>query len=471
MTLKTKLLSLIVVSAIAPFFAIVLFIPLWIEANVASRPLLLNANMRTYAHKIAQDFEKTHEFRSVLPQSAAKELFLQMPLWRRFLFGYPGFLGSDPDKISFHLLVLNESNQIIYSDLPELGLETQNSAAHILERAQSLFPEAYMSLEKIAGDVPYTYLAIYENLEENSNVPPPWLLGFGLVLGILVISGLVSSLIIGRTAGAIKRLQFGAQRIAEGNLQGNIDVRGSDEISQLSRDFEEMRKALEESTARRSRFLMSVSHDLKTPLTSLKGYLEALDDGLAVSAEERKQYIRILRAKSETLEHRIQELIDFARIETREWRKNLEDLDLRDFLLDFCSLVQDETRVNGRKFSYEVDLPSASLVKADPRLFTRALENLVNNAYNHGGPGVSLRLGAFKKNDLYSIRIEDNGPGISEADRKYIFDDFYRGGRQSGHDGLGLGLSIVRSVIVAHGWKLEARPSDLGGACLEITLR
>ncbi len=276
-----------------------------------------------------------------------------------------------------------------------------------------------------------------------------------LFLLLLGLAAIVSSLMLSSTNRSIKNLEEATNLIAAGNLNFSLYAEGDDELASLTRSFDKMRKALKEELDRRSRFLMAVSHDLKTPLTSIRGYLEAITDGFAEDPEIMNKYLHIIADKSNLLENRILELIDFVKMETGEWQLKQGEFNLKEYLEELARLYSDDARVLGRNFSYSVDIDDDVTVTGDRSLISRALENLFNNAVRYTRANDSIRMRVYREKDKIIISISDTGPGMSGEELELIFDPFYRGSRSRREQGFGLGLSIVRSIIHAHNWEIR----------------
>ncbi|MFP4562581.1 MAG: ATP-binding protein [Spirochaetia bacterium] len=289
-----------------------------------------------------------------------------------------------------------------------------------------------------------------------------------LFLLLLGLAAIVSSVMLSTTNKSIQNLEEATKKIAAGNLDFSLQTEGDDELASLTSSFDSMRKALKEELARRSRFLMAVSHDLKTPLTSIEGYIEAIIDGYADDPELLKRYLHIVQDKSKVLESRILELIDFVKMETGEWQLKQTEINLKSFLLEAAKTYKDDASVLGRDFYYSIDIADDVTVSADGNLVSRALENLFNNAVRYTEYGDTIWMRAFQGKDEVTVQIEDSGPGIPKEEVDLIFDAFYRGSRSRREQGFGLGLSIVRSIIHAHTWDIDVQSQPDVGTVFSI---
>jgi signal transduction histidine kinase len=278
---------------------------------------------------------------------------------------------------------------------------------------------------------------------------------FVLIMSIVIIRSITRSVLV---------LEEATRRIAEGELDLQMDVsntgflRRDNEITSLTYSLNRMRLALKEEGQRRSRFIMGISHDLKTPLTLIKGYTEAIRDGVAAGTEGRNNSLAIIAGKVEQLEGMINDLINFVRLDTGEWRGTLHNVKLRDFLEAQGLRFKDDAELLRRRAEYRIEVPGDLSVSMDEALVSRALENLVTNALRYTGEGDTVRLGAFVVNksgeEGVIIEVEDSGPGIAESDLPHVFEMFYRGGNSRRRQGMGMGLPVVKGIMDSHGWEI-----------------
>lgn len=274
------------------------------------------------------------------------------------------------------------------------------------------------------------------------------------IFTLIVFSAVMITLIVRSFNRSVRKLESATRRIAEGDLDFELEIKGKDEISSLTSSFDSMRRELKEGNARRSRFLMGVSHDLKTPLTSIEGYLEAIADGLADEPEKLERYHGVIQEKSKVLEERIAELIDYVNMETGEWRMRREAIELAGFFRQISDIYREDASVFNRRFSSDIALPEGVCVAADRGLLLRCFENLFNNSIRYTRENDTISLRAFLKKGEVMVVLEDTGMGIQEKDLDMVFEPFYRGTGSRREQGSGLGLSIVKSIIDTHGWRI-----------------
>ncbi len=263
---------------------------------------------------------------------------------------------------------------------------------------------------------------------------------------------------------SIITLRDAAVRISSGDLEFQLDTSGTDEFAEVRRSFETMRGTIREEYDRRARFTLGVSHDLKTPLALIKGYAEAIEDGHAADPAKLARYVRIIRERSDLLQERIAHLISFLKLETGEWLSTLKPVALGAFLEECGATAATDARLEGRSVESHIRLPGDLVVRLDPVLVRRAIENLIHNALSHSPAGAWVRLEA--RADVGAgrvlIAVANGGFTLPAADLALLSEPFYRGDSARSGAGAGLGLSIVRSVVESHGWTLHIDDSVPG---------
>ncbi len=275
---------------------------------------------------------------------------------------------------------------------------------------------------------------------------PLSLLGFLTLMSILIIRSINRS---------ISRLEEATRRISEGNLDFELRVQGNDRIASLTRSFDRMRERVKEEAAARSRFILGVSHDLKTPLSSITGYLDAIRDGLATSPQILEKYLAIILDKTGLLESRISQLIDFVKLETSEWKRSREPVRLQAFLEEAATVFATEAEARGLHLVCRLQLPEILEVSMDADLVFRALENVMDNAFRHAPLGSEVGFEASRRDRTIVLRLRNRGEPIASEDLPFLFEPFYRGSNARRETGFGLGLSVVKSVVFSHGWQIE----------------
>lgn len=299
---------------------------------------------------------------------------------------------------------------------------------------------------------------------------------------ILVFTALSIGLWIYRSiATPLVKLKKATQNIKDGNLDFVLEVDGDDEFSELCRDFEEMRKRLKESAEEKvlldkenKELISNISHDLKTPITAVKGYVEGIMDGVADTPEKMDRYIKTIYNKTNEMDHLINELTFYSKIDTNRIPYTFSKLNVEDYFSDCAEEVGLELETRGIELVYANYVESDVLVIADGEQIRRVIHNIISNAVKYmEKPKGIIQIRVKDVGDFIQVEIEDNGKGIAAKDLMYIFDRFYRTdvSRNSSKGGSGIGLSIVKKILEDHGGKVWAT-SRLGiGTIMYFVLR
>lgn len=299
---------------------------------------------------------------------------------------------------------------------------------------------------------------------------------------ILISVALVVGLWVYRSiAVPLVKLKKATQNIKEGNLDFVLDVEGKDEFSELCQDFEEMRRRLKESTEEKSliekenrELISNISHDLKTPITAVIGYVEGIMDGVADTPEKMDRYVRTIYNKTNEMDHLINELTFYSKIDTNRIPYTFNKLNVEDYFEDCSEEVGLELETRGIELVYANYVEKDVMVIADGEQIRRVIHNIISNAIKYmDKPKGIIQIRIKDVGDFIQIEIEDNGKGIGPKDLPYIFDRFYRTdvSRNSSKGGSGIGLSIVKKILEDHGGKVWAT-SRLGiGTIMYFVLR
>lgn len=296
-----------------------------------------------------------------------------------------------------------------------------------------------------------------------------WIFVMILTGSTILAASIMSTIFLQKSTRSIDQLEKATQEIAGGNLDFSLDPKGRDEIANLARSFNAMRISLKEEMAIRNRFLMGVSHDLKTPLTTIEGYIEAIKDGL-ISQSELPDVMDRLQRKSRLLESRILELITYVKMETGEWRLSLESVQLQSVLEDLDEVYSEEVNIVNRKFRLDNRISGDVLVRMDTGLFVRMMENLVNNAMKYSAAHSEIVLKIEKQSDGVCLSVINRGEVIPDDKIELLFEPFFRVSNSRNAPGFGLGLSIVKSIVDAHGWAIRLTSTEEDGTAFRVMI-
>ena len=298
---------------------------------------------------------------------------------------------------------------------------------------------------------------------------------------LLITAVLIGAWIYCSIAIPIEKLKKATQNIRDGNLDFVLDVDGKDEISELCQDFEEMRIRLKESAEEKvnldkenKELISNISHDLKTPITAVKGYVEGIMDGVADTPEKMDRYVRTIYNKTNEMDHLINELTFYSKIDTNRIPYTFSKLNVEDYFSDCAEEVGLELETRGIELVYANYVEGNVQVIADGEQIRRVIHNIISNAIKYmEKPKGIIQIRVKDVGDFIQVEIEDNGKGIAAKDLPYIFDRFYRTdvSRNSSKGGSGIGLSIVKKIMEDHGGKVWAT-SRLGiGTIMYFVLR
>ena len=302
-----------------------------------------------------------------------------------------------------------------------------------------------------------------------------------IIIVILVVTAALLMLwIYAGISVPLNKLRNATHKIAEGNLNFTMEVTGEDEISDLCRDFEEMRKRLLESTEQKLEYdqeskelISNISHDLKTPLTAIKGYVEGIMDGVADTPEKMDRYIRTIYNKTNDMDRLINELTFYSKIDANRIPYTFNKINVKNYFEDCVEEMGIELESKGFAFSYKNEVGDDVEVIADAEQIKRVINNIVSNSVKYmdkSDPRIDIRVKDV--GDFVQIEIEDNGRGIGTKELPNIFERFYRAdASRHSAGGSGIGLSIVKKIIEDHGGKIWASSTLGKGTVMYFVLR
>lgn len=278
-------------------------------------------------------------------------------------------------------------------------------------------------------------------------------------IGALALAAVIGWLVAGRVLLPIRQVRATAERISETDLTRRIDVRGRDDVADLAATFNRMLDRLEDAFASQRRFVDDAGHELRTPITVIRGHLELMGD----DPEDREHTLELVTSELARMQRIVEELLLLARADQPDFVQT-QPVNLTDLTLD----VFDNARVLGdRKWSI-AEVAEAS-VWADGQRLTQALMQLVSNAVRYTEDGAEITIGSRVADGRVLLWVADRGRGIDPADMSTIFERFQRGQRRRG-EGAGLGLPIVRSIARAHEGDVEVESKPGEGARFALNL-
>ena len=282
---------------------------------------------------------------------------------------------------------------------------------------------------------------------------------------IFVIICAVATCCISRTiTSSLSHLVKQTEKIAKGDLtpqEQRTPAKSRNEFTDLTEHIDSMRAALLDAKRKQQRFIMGITHDLRTPISVIKGYTEALYDGVITSEEETKKSLEIINVKTSQLEEMITSLINYCTFFRDNFRRQITPHCIKKQLETFAKSAETTGRIFHRKISCNINLLESTDIPVNEQLLARALENLFGNALRYTEDDGEITITADESDEYITITFSDTGCGIAEKDISHLFDLFYRGTNSRREQGLGIGLSVVKDIVDLHGWSIDIR-SELG---------
>jgi signal transduction histidine kinase len=309
----------------------------------------------------------------------------------------------------------------------------------------------------------------------------PTLVTVGLIL-VGIGTTCAAFLIFAPVRGRLQSLEEAARQVGSGDLTARAREDGRDEVAAVAATFNQMTKDLasraeELQAADRSRRMLfaDVSHELMTPLTAMRGYIETLSmTSFTIDAETRARYLSIINDETTRLEHIVRDLLDMARLEASRESIDKQDVPLEDLFGRVQARHEREAQLKSVEISSSI-APGAEIVAGDPLRLEQALQNLAANALRHTPAGGRIELLAQPHGRDIMISVKDNGSGIASEHLPHVFDRFYkvdpsRDVSSSAGAGSGLGLSIVKTIVERHGGSISVSSAPVNGTEFTILL-
>lgn len=386
-------------------------------------------------------------------------------------------------KNSYLVVCVDDEYSYIGSD--DLTMDQMNE---VLEEETDIYEYVesegiiYSSVDITFSDGTTGQIYIFTRI--NNQIPEIRRFIYVMILLVFLVLVVTASLLVMWIYRSIIRpigaLRVAATNIKEGNLDFDMDIR-NDEMGELAADFDAMRQRLKdnaveklESDAETKQLISNISHDLKTPLTAIKGYVEGIMDGVADTPDKMDKYIHTIYTKANDMDTLIDELTLFSKIDSNRIPYNFIRLDVNEYFEDCAYDLEAELTAKGIGFAYFNYITEGTTIIADPEQLKRVINNLISNSvkYMDKQKGlINLKLSEDDENIL--IEEEDNGSGIASKDLPYIFDRFYRAdaSRNSKQGGSGIGLAIVKKIVDDHGGRIWATSKEHTGTVMHIELK
>ncbi|MCD8035881.1 MAG: HAMP domain-containing histidine kinase [Clostridiales bacterium] len=263
-----------------------------------------------------------------------------------------------------------------------------------------------------------------------------------------------------------------ARIISDGNFDRRLEVTSSDEIGQLAESFNYMAESLDKKEQDRRLFIASIAHDLRSPLTSIQGFIQAMQDGI-IPEDQYNYYLGIIMEETERLSVLATNIVDMGKTQENVLELNREDFDLNELIREVMDIF--EHRFGEKNLSCRlIFAESETIVNADKQEIHRVIHNLVDNAvkFTPENGVVEIETTVPRNEEKVYVAVSDSGVGIPENERRHVFDAFYKADSSRGMDktGSGLGLCAVKEILNAHKEIIVCKESDMGGAKFEFSL-
>lgn len=422
------------------------------------------SNLEETAQVSPDSFEDTSYLDSVNGELKGKNAFLLVRKGKELVYNGSG-----------------ESVDDLFEKLPEYGeaMEGTDRGIYIAADVQALVKQVDFQYSDNSGGSAFIII------QADAVIPQMKQLMTDMVLVIVLILIVTSAgLCMWTYRGVItplNQLKMATRQIKEGNLDFTIEKSGVDEIGALCEDFEEMRQRLKLSAEEKVAFdkenkelISNISHDLKTPITAVKGYVEGIMDGVADTPEKMDKYIRTIYTKANEMDRLINELTFYSKIDTNRIPYTFNKIHISDYFEDCVDELSMELESSGVSLTYFNYLEDDPVVIADAEQIKRVINNIISNSMKYmDKPKKAINIRLRDVGDFIQIEIEDNGKGIAQKDLANIFDRFYRtdASRNSSKGGSGIGLSIVKKIMEDHGGQVWATSKEGTGTIMFLALR
>lgn len=278
---------------------------------------------------------------------------------------------------------------------------------------------------------------------------------FGVMGLVLLITIGTGRKVANQLVQPLRNMEMVSEKMAAGDFSRRIDVSSSDEMGALATSFNKLAQSLEEVEENRREFLQNVSHELRTPLSYMRGYTEAIMEGMIESEEEKEKYIRIIHQETERLTRLVHDLLDLAQLEGDSYPMKWEPIAFAQLIFDVTERFR--LRIEQKGIPLQLDLDEDTIIEGDADRLEQVLGNLFDNAVRYSEQGNTITVRMFtEKNRVYFI-LKDEGPGIPEENLERITERFYRVQKSRTREtgGSGLGLAIVKQIVTKHGAEIE----------------
>ncbi len=379
-------------------------------------------------------------------------------------------------------IVDDQGNLLIYSSVPRQyvdKLENNNGMYRLTNPRQYAMNDANQAnyeagtfyglfddtdMQWLTVKIPFSFsdIVINERILQGNvlmHTPVPEIQKTGTTILNLFIPSVILSLFISiilvyflskRITNPLKEMTRTARRISAGEWQNKLEFSGNDEVAVLARSFNQMVETLENLEKMRRDFIANISHELRTPMTTINGFIEGILDG-TISEEKQKEYLVVVKDEVKRLQRLVSDMLDIARMEAGETKVNISVFDICEVVR--LSVIHLQKEIEEKDIKFRANFEQESMfVAADRDKIQRVLINLLHNAVKFTTKNGDISVSVRETRDKVEISVSDSGEGIPQEDLPYIFDRFHKADKSRSKDktGVGLGLYIVKNIIQAH---------------------
>lgn len=370
------------------------------------------------------------------------------------------------------------ATEVIFSELPAYGKVDLGDASGVY----------YNDLEKFVKQIDFTFSdgaegSVFVVTKMTALISKPLMIDMFIAIFLILIftSIMLTQWIRKGVFNPIDELNVAMRKIKEGNFDYMLQTNVKGEIGDLYRNYEDMRLRLKETTeeniqheGQNKELVSNISHDLKTPITAIKGYVEGIMDGVADTPEKMDKYIKTIYNKANDMDRLINELTVYSGIDNNRIPYDFHRINVADYFGDCVEEVGLDLEAKNIELNYSNMVEPDTIVIADPEQMKKVINNIISNSVKYiDKPRGEIDIRILDALDSIRIEIEDNGKGIAQKDLQKIFERFYRtdASRNSAQGGSGIGLSIVKKIIEDHGGYVWATSKEGEGTCIHFVLR
>lgn len=268
----------------------------------------------------------------------------------------------------------------------------------------------------------------------------------------------------------LKKINYVADKISKGEVEKRVCINSNDEIGELAKSFNSMADSLEQVEKNRRHFISNVSHEIRSPLTSIKGFIGGMIDGI-IPHEKQNYYLSVTYSEIQRLTRLVNDLLDLSAIEAGQFKLRIEELDINE-IIRLC-IIKFQTKINEKKLKVDVVMENDKLyVAADRDRINQVVTNLIDNAVKYVNVGGNIKVSTKIKGEKAFISVYNDGEGIPKSELKHIWDRFYKSDKsRTSKVSTGLGLSIVRSILTQLGEDIWVENRESGGIIFAFTLK